>query len=414
MAWGFRSRLLLGVGMAVGVSALAQLGLGYWALLRTSENMVQKELLLFAQSLYQALDFAGPLPALKAEGYSLLLPFSGGRARVMREGRVYLSYGGPFPVASSSGEERVERGWISRAWALPQGYALEVALPAPGLGYALGASLLAFPLALGLALGVTFLLLKSLLRPLRELARATEVLSQEGFPAPVPVPAGGDELATLARSFNRMVEAVRSFLERERAFTRHAAHELRTPVAALRSQVEALERGLVSQERVLPRLKAQIARLEGLLRDLLALARGEMTREPMELRTLLEELGREWPGLVLQAETEGNVFGPPDLMRQVVANLLANAFGHGRPPVVVRLREDGDWVVLSVRDHGPGVPEARVSMLGTPFQKNPFSPGSGLGLALVRQTVERLGGRVRWGNAHPGWQVEVWLPKGAT
>lgn len=156
MAWGFRSRLLLGVGVAVGVSALAQLGLGYWALLRTSGNMVQKELLLFAQSLYQALDFTGPLPALKAEGYGLLLPFSGGRARITKEGRVYFSYGGPFPVASPSGEPRVERGWVSQAWALPEGYALEVALPAPSLGYALGASLLAFPLALALALGLTF------------------------------------------------------------------------------------------------------------------------------------------------------------------------------------------------------------------------------------------------------------------
>ena len=208
-----------------------------------------------------------------------------------------------------------------------------------------------------------------------------------------------------------MVEAVRSFLERERAFTRHAAHELRTPVAALRSQVEALEQGLVSQERVLPRLKAQIARLEGLLRDLLALARGEMTREPMQLGPLLKELGREWPGLVLLVETVGKISGPPDLMRQVVTNLLANAFNHGHPPVEVRLREDGDWVVLSVRDHGPGVPEAKMPMLGSPFQKDPSSSGSGLGLALVRQTVERLGGRVRWGNAHPGWQVEIWLPK---
>ncbi|WCM39427.1 sensor histidine kinase [Thermus antranikianii] len=411
MAWGFRNRLLLGVGVAVGISALAQLGLGYWVLLRAAEATVQRELLVFAQSLYQALDFTGPLPALKPEGYSFLLPFSRGRARVTREGRIYLSYGGPFPVPSPLGEHRAERGWMTQAWALPQGYALEVALPAPSLGYALGASLLAFPLALALALGITFLLLKGLLRPLGELARATEALSQERFPEPVPVPTGEDELVTLARSFNRMVEAVRAFLERERTFTRHAAHELRTPVAALRSQLEALERGLVSQEQALPRLKAQVSRLEGLLRDLLALARGEMTRERVGLKALLEELGREWPGLVLKVETEGKVWGPPDLLRQVVANLLTNAFRHGSPPVEVGLREEGEWLVLSVRDHGPGVPEARIPALGTPFHKGPSSSGSGLGLALVRHTVERLGGRVQWGNAHPGWRVVLWLPK---
>jgi len=81
----------------VALSALAQLGLGYLALLRTAEGVGQRELLLFAQSLYQALDLEGPLPSLKPERYTLLLPFTGGRARVLKEGRVYLQYGGPFP-----------------------------------------------------------------------------------------------------------------------------------------------------------------------------------------------------------------------------------------------------------------------------------------------------------------------------
>ncbi|MCH1927301.1 HAMP domain-containing protein, partial [Shewanella sp. C31] len=146
-------------------------------------------------------------------------------------------------------------------WSLPEGYTLEVALPAPELGYVLGASLFAFPLALALALGTTFFLLRRLLGPLADLARAAEALSQERFPAPVPVPPGRDEVSSLAESFNRMVRAVRGFLERERTFARHAAHELRTPVAALKGQLEALERGLLPLERVLPRLKAQVERL---------------------------------------------------------------------------------------------------------------------------------------------------------
>jgi len=386
----------------VALSALAQLGLGYLALLRTAEGVGQRELLLFAQSLYQALDLEGPLPSLKPERYTLLLPFSGGRARVLKEGRVYLQYGGPFPE---------EAGWVKGAWSLPQGYALEAALPAPSLGYALTASLLALPLALALALGLTFLLLRRLLAPLRALALAAEALSQERFPEPVPLPSGTDELASLARSFNRMVLAVRGFLERERTFTRHAAHELRTPVAALKGQVEALERGLLPPERVLPRLKAQIARLEALLEGLLALARGEALRERVALRPLLADLAREWPGVVLRLEGEGVVLGPRELLFRALANLLENALVHGRPPVEVRLWEEAGWVALEVRDHGPGVPPALLAELGTPFRKGAPSSGSGLGLALVRRTIEALGGEVGWENAHPGLRVLLRLPK---
>lgn len=399
---GFRSRLLLGVGLVVALSALAQLGLGYLALLRASETVARRELLLFAQTLYQALEFNGPLPTLHPERSAPLLAFVGGRARLSREGRAYLHYGGPFPEGG---------GWIRAAWALPQGYALEVALPAPSLGYALTASFLALPLALGLALGITFLLLQGLLRPLRDLARAAEALSQERFPEPVPIPLGRDELSSLAVSFNRMVRAVQGFLERERAFTRHAAHELRTPVAALRSQVEALEQGLLPPKQVLPRLKAQIGRLEALLEGLLALARGELVRERVDLKAHLLELARQWPGVLLRLEGEGKVWGAAELLRRVLFNLLENAFRHGRPPVEVRLWEEGPWVALSVRDHGAGVPEDLEAELGTPFRKGASSSGSGLGLALVRRSVERMGGTVEWGNAQPGWRVVLRLPK---
>ncbi|WP_460171356.1 HAMP domain-containing sensor histidine kinase [Thermus sp. FJN-A] len=390
------------MGVAVGLAALAQLAFGYLALLRVREETVRRELLLFAQTLYQALDLEGALPSLRAEGHALLLPFGEGRARLVKEGRVYLQYGGLFP------EE--EPGWVRSGWSLPEGYTLEVALPAPELGYVLGASLFAFPLALALALGTTFFLLRRLLGPLADLARAAEALSQERFPAPVPVPPGRDEVSSLAESFNRMVRAVRGFLERERTFARHAAHELRTPVAALKGQLEALERGLLPLERVLPRLKAQVERLEALLEGLLALARGEVEREQVALRALVQEVASAWPGVVLRLEGKGVVLGPRELLRRALANLLENAFTHGRPPVEVRLWEEGAWVGVEVRDHGPGVPPGLLPHLGTPFLRS-APRGTGLGLALVHRTVDALGGRFFAEDARPGLRVVLLLPK---
>lgn len=404
MALGFRAKLLLGVGLAVALAAGFQLAFSYLALVRAAENGVRRELLLFAQSVYQALDLSGPLPALREEGYALLAPFAHGRARLSKEGRTYLQYGGPLPEGG---------GWMKAAWSLPEGYALEVALPRPSLGFALPALALALPLALGVALGITWVLLKEVLRPLRRLARAVEVLSRERFPEPVPVPPGGDEVARLAEGFNRMVEAVRGFLDRERTFARHAAHELRTPVASLRSQLEAVERGLFPWPEALPRLKRQVDRLESLLEGLRLLVRGEQAEERVALREILQELAPAWPGVAFHLEVPGTVRGSREVLARVVGNLLENAHRHGRPPVAVRLWEEGRWVRLSVRDHGPGVPEEALAHLGVPFFRGPGSPGLGLGLALVRRAVEGAGGRVAWANAGPGFLVQLSWPKEA-
>lgn len=125
-----------------------------------------------------------------------------------------------------------------------------------------------------------------------------------------------------------------------------------------------------------------------------------------------------------KVELEGGpltVFGKPLALKRAIGNLLDNAmfYGDGDQPVEVRMEaaEDGS-VVLSVRDHGPGVPEAALARLGQPYTRLDHGAamrkeGLGLGLSIVREIVADHGGTVRFRN-HPegGFEVRLALPAG--
>ena len=93
------------------------------------------------------------------------------------------------------------------------------------------------------------------------------------------------------------------------------------------------------------------------------------------------------------------MWGDARLLTRLTRNLVVNALRHGRPPVEVSVRASGDRVVLSVRDHGDGLPageETRVfDAFYRPAGRSEAAGGWGLGLALVRQIAEHHGGKVR-------------------
>ncbi|MEZ0347537.1 MAG: HAMP domain-containing sensor histidine kinase [Thermus sp.] len=322
---------------------------------------------------------------------------------------------GETPILEGGFTPQPQEAW--RTARLPwEGYRLEVYLRTEEYARALraylrGGFLLLLPL-LGLAslLGYAFATL--LLKPLEALAEAAEALSALQFPRPLS-PVREREMNRLVQSFNRMAEAVRGALERERLFTRHASHELRSPLTVVRSQVEALERGLVPLERALPRLAQAVNRMEGVLEGLLALARTEAADlAPLELGAYLRQYLKGWTGVGAEVQGPAWVLAHPGLVERILDNLLENALRHGAPPVEVRLLPSGEEVRLEVRDHGPGVAPEHLQRLTEPFFRGQGSqPGLGLGLALAEQAARRLGGSLEVENAHPGLRVRVRLPR---
>jgi signal transduction histidine kinase len=230
----------------------------------------------------------------------------------------------------------------------------------------------------------------------------------------------GDELGLLSREFNHMAERIEALVAHERAVLQDVSHELRSPLARLQLILElARQEGGGAGAQQFDRAEQEIARLDRLIGELLALTRMEadlpgMAPEAVDLAALAAEcieearLDAEAHGATLRLEAPQplEVSGSVQLLARALDNLLANAikFGAGGA-VVVSLREEGGCAALSLRDHGPGVPEAELPLLFRPFFRGTNAAraeGHGLGLAIVQRIVGAHGGSVEAANAPGG------------
>ncbi len=407
-----RLRVALGTAAIAAVAAGLHLLLGYLSFSRLIEKDIARDLAIETQSVAKSVVFKDGRPRL---GGDLAWLRSGNTVgfRVERGGRVYLE-GGVLP-----GGDRGD--WIVRERPLSGGYRLLVYYYTgeyrKALAGQLRAGLLSLPLILFLAAVMGFAFAGHITGPLRRLTQAAAALSRMEFPEPVPEPEGNDELAALARSFNRMVGEVREALERERAFTRYASHELRTPLATLKAQIEALEAGLLPPEEAIPEARRALARMQGILEGLLTLSRAPRVQlEPLPADVVLHDAWRRLPEpdrrrVALRPPAEEVwLLGDEALVAQVLANLLANALKHTDAEVELYGQRRGGWAVLGVRDRGAGVPPDLLAKLTRPFfRANHRRPGSGLGLALADRAARAMNGRLHLVPAHPGLQAELWL-----
>lgn len=235
-----------------------------------------------------------------------------------------------------------------------------------------------------------------------------------------------DELGRLAASFNTMLQALETSVGAQRQLVADASHELRTPLASLRTNVEVLNQVAEMPEdvrrEVLTGIVGQVEELTGLVADVVELARGD---EPVQeqddvafdevVENAVDRARRHWPHVTFEVATEPvTVRGVARRLDRAVANLLDNAAKFSTAPatVEVRLTHDG---TLTVRDHGPGVPEDALPYVFDRFYRADEAralPGSGLGLAIVKQFAESHGGTVSLRNADGGGAVaELRLPQ---
>jgi two-component system OmpR family sensor kinase len=249
------------------------------------------------------------------------------------------------------------------------------------------------------------------------------------------------EVGRLGIALNAMLDRLeQAFGEREasedrlRRFIADASHELRTPLASIRGYAELFRMGAAREpeevEKAMRRIEDESARMGVLVEDLLMLARlDEVADAPyveVDLPTVVREAvddGRaSAPDRKITTRIDGQAtaVGDGDQLRQVLGNLLRNAFVHtpGGTPIEVTLARDGDEVRLEVRDHGPGLPTSDAEALFERFWRSEGGRergkgGAGLGLAIVAAIVDAHGGRVRAGNAPDGGATFVVTLPGA-
>ena len=243
----------------------------------------------------------------------------------------------------------------------------------------------------------------------------------------VPVRQADDEVTSLSRSLNTMLARVETSFavreaseERMRQFVADASHELRTPLATVRGYAELYRQGAVSDPAAvgsaMERIEAESDRMNGLVEDLLTLARlDDAPEEPMGPVDLTVLAADAVADARVRAPDRGVrllgldgpvgpavVWGSEPRLRQLVTNLVANALRHTPEgtAVEVLVGHDDEGVALDVRDHGPGVPpEASTKVFERFYRADPSrgrsaGGGSGLGLAIVAAVVAQHQGRV--------------------
>ena len=219
-------------------------------------------------------------------------------------------------------------------------------------------------------------------------------------------------------------------IRRERAFTRAAAHELKTPLAVLRTHAEALREDIDPAKRgqYLDTVVAESDRMAALVGSLMDLARlesgGKVEREPLDLADLVENgaarlsLLAEEKNIELRTQlAPASMLGDRLRLEEVVDNLADNALRHCTPggAVTVSLAQKGRRITLTVDNDGAPIPQKHLDRLFEPFYRGDegrsrADGGTGLGLAIVRAAVEAHGGRCWVVNRTGGVTFTVVLP----
>jgi two-component system, OmpR family, sensor kinase len=297
------------------------------------------------------------------------------------------------------------------------------------------------PLLGGLLSAGGFLLAGAALRPVRRMSQEADAISLAQVGRRLAQPPGEDEIAQLGRTLNAMLDRIEAAFARERMFLDDASHELRTPIAVLRAELEMalIETGdPAATERSLRSALEEADRLSHLSEDLLVLARATagrlpLRRRPVDIRALAEEAasrttngpaatagaGRSSPGVVVEVDgAPAQAVVDPARLEQVVTNLLSNARRFARRKVRLAVGTEGDDVVVTVADDGPGFPEALLPVAFDRFTRaeaargHDAGAGAGLGLAIVAAIVRAHGGTITATNGPPlgGASVVVRLP----
>jgi two-component system sensor histidine kinase BaeS len=283
-----------------------------------------------------------------------------------------------------------------------------------------------------LAVAGTILISRRVLRPIGTLTAASQRLGEGDLGLRVPV-AGRDELAELARSFNRMADSLQRGEERQRRLVADVAHELRTPLANLRGYLEALKDGVLPAN---PELFASLheeavlqQRIVDDLQDLALAEAGALAyhRTQVDLAELLEtcrvaqQAVADAAGVALRlcAPEPVIVQADPDRLRQVIGNLVANALRATPAGGSVTLSAAGPvagWATVVVRDTGVGIAAADLPYVFDRFwradtARGRSTGGSGLGLAIARQIITDHGGRISVESEQgTGTAVDIALP----
>jgi signal transduction histidine kinase len=300
--------------------------------------------------------------------------------------------------------------------------------------------LVALLVVLGLAGGL--FVTRRVLRRVDAMTGTTQTIMAGDLGGRLPIAGTGDEIDRLAGNLNAMLERIEVLMRGLKEVSDNIAHDLKTPLTRLRNRAEEALRSAKSEADYREALEATIDESDGLIRTfnaLLMIARAEsgQGREDMAdvdaaeivrgVADLYEPVADDRGlGIAIDAPAPVKVRGNRELISQALANLVDNAIKYADPgpptvngasaPIEITARGEGDRILLSVADHGPGIaPADRGRVVGrfVRLERSRSQPGSGLGLSLASAVAHLHGGELRLEDNKPGLRAVISLPRAA-
>jgi signal transduction histidine kinase len=300
-----------------------------------------------------------------------------------------------------------------------------------------------------LGLGGGIFVARRVLRRIDAMTGTTQRIMAGDLSGRLPVGRSGDELDRLAENLNAMLERIEALMVGLKEVSDNIAHDLKTPLTRLRNRAEEALAKASNEAEYRAALERTLEESDGLIRTfnaLLMIARAEsgQARGNMDdfdaadvaqgIHELYEPLAED-NGLTLHVKTApARLHGNRELVSQALANLVENAIKYGQPApalqplgadasaaavadngkdILIEARRDGDQVLLSVTDRGPGIPEADRGHAIERFVRLEASrtqPGSGLGLSLASAVATLHGGALKLTDAQPGLRATLAIP----
>lgn len=282
---------------------------------------------------------------------------------------------------------------------------------------------------------------RRVLRRVDAMTETTRTIMAGDLGERLPIAGTGDEIDRLAENLNVMLERIEALMNGLKEVSDNIAHDLKTPLTRLRNRAEQALRMSGSESEYRTALDTIIEESDGLIATfnaLLMIARAEsgQARDNMsdfdaaeiaqDVGELYEPLAEE-KGIALKVEADApaHVKGNRELVSQALANLVDNAIKYTEPKseghddkaseIVIRAQNDGERVLLTVADKGPGIPvtdRGRVVERFVRLEQSRSQPGSGLGLSLASAVARLHGGELVLEDNQPGLKSIIALPRG--
>ena len=278
-------------------------------------------------------------------------------------------------------------------------------------------SLLLFAVVAAFVVGMSIWATRRLTAPYRALEQAVKRIGEDVKSPPLPE-VGSSEYKSAAHAVNSMQAKLRDYVTDREQLAAALAHDLRTPLTRIRLRLELLRSSPVRQS-----LTHDLDAIEDIARSVIDFASYEIVDEEPEkidLWSLVDAVADKYPQISFETPASRNFVcrGRPIALRRCVTNLVDNAVTYGGR-AEVKLEQRDKELVLTIRDEGPGIPQAKLDEVFQPFRRvetsrNRHTGGFGLGLTIARNVARRNGGDITLENdAAGGLRAELRIPRAA-